>query len=328
MIPYTPPKVPDSIPLIDLAPSFAGGTAGEAAVAYEIHKAARETGFFYVRNHGIAPAIVDGAFAAMRQFFELPQETKLAVSRDKWPVPRGYEPLYYQQLDEGTPRDIKESFYVARELPATHPDVIARLPNHGANQWPPNLPGFKERVEAYYHPMLDLGRHLMRMLALSMSLERGYFDEAFREPSATLRLLRYPPHPGDAPPNQLGSGAHTDFGAITLLAQDDCGGLEVENAAGEWLRADPIPNTFVVNLGDMVKRWTNDLYHSNMHRVMNNVSKDRDRYSMALFFNPRYRQKIVTVPTCLGPGEQPKYPVCTAGEHVAERSRKSYAGVA
>ncbi len=328
MIPYVPPKVPDSIPLIDLAPSLSGDPTGEAAVAQEIHKAARETGFFYVRNHGIEQAAVDGAFAAIKEFFELPLNAKMAVSRDNWPVPRGYEPLYHQQLDEGTPRDLKESFYVARELPPEHPDVIAKLPNHGSNQWPQTILGFRERVEAYYHPMLDLGRHLMRMLALSLTLQRDYFDAAFKEPSATLRLLSYPPQPSDAPENQLGSGAHTDFGAITLLAQDDCGGLEVENAAGEWLKADPIPGAFVVNLGDMVKRWTNDLYHSNMHRVLNSSSQRRHRYSMALFFNPQYRTQITTVPTCLAEGEVPKYAVCTAGEHVAERSRRSYARVA
>jgi isopenicillin N synthase-like dioxygenase len=278
--------MPDSIPVIDLEPSFTGGMEGEARVAWEIHKAARECGFFYVKNHGVPQAVVDGAFAAMRSFFEKPLDYKLSVLRDNWPVPRGYEPLFYQQLDAGTPRDVKESFYVARELGPDHPDVKAKLPNHGPNQWPPNLPGFRDRVEAYYHPMLDLGRHLMRMLAVSLSMERDFFDAAYIEPAGTLRLLRYPPHPEDALPNQLGSGAHTDFGSITLLAQDDCGGLEVENAAGEWLRADPIPGTFVINLGDMIQRWTNDLYHSNMHRVLNNRS-GRDRYSMALFFNPQ-----------------------------------------
>ncbi len=149
------------------------------------------------------------------------------------------------------------------------------------------MPGFREALDAYYFPMLDLGRHLMRLLALSLGEPEDCFDAAFRAPSASLRLLRYPPQPADAESNQLGAGAHTDWGAITLLAQDDCGGLEVENARGEWLRAVPVPDTFVVNLGDMIARWTNGAYHSNMHRVMNNVS-GRNRHSLVLFFNPEY----------------------------------------
>jgi isopenicillin N synthase-like dioxygenase len=317
--------MPDSIPLIDLRPSYSSNPEAVAGVAEQIHRAARETGFFYVKNHGVDRAIVDAAFAAQRRFFEQSVEKKLEVMREQWPVPRGYEPLLHQRLDEGSPADLKESFYLARDLPPTHPDVLAKIPNCGPNQWPP-VPGFKDAYEAYLERMLDLGRHLMQMLALSLALDRGYFDAAFKEPAATLRLLRYPPQPADAASNQLGSGAHTDFGAITLLAQDHRGGLEVENAAGEWLRADPIPDTFVINLGDMVKRWTNDIYHSNMHRVLNNMSGE-DRYSMALFFNPHYRTTIETVPTCLADGEQAHYPVCTAGEHVAERVRKSYAGL-
>src|SRR6202041_1189802 len=114
-----------------------------------------------------------------------------------------------------------------------------------------------------------------------------FFDAGLRGPAAPLRLLRYPPHPAGAKYNQLGAGAHTDWGWITLLAQDECGGLEVETAAGDWIRAEPIPGTFVVNLGDLVPRWTNGLYHSNMHRVMNNRA-GRNRHSIVLFYNPAY----------------------------------------
>jgi isopenicillin N synthase-like dioxygenase len=322
MIPYTSPKPADHIPLIDLSDSFSADRAARAAAAYEIHKAARETGFFYVKNHGIDSSLVEGAFAQARRFFALPMEQKRRVSIDRWPCLRGYEELQHQRLDEGSPQDLKESFYLARDLGPEHPYVQAKVPNHGPNQWPDFLPGFREPIEAYYRPMLDLGRHLMRLLALSLSLEETYFDPMFAEPAATLRLLHYPSQPAVAPANQLGAGAHTDFGAITLLAQDDCGGLEVENAAGEWLRAQPIPASFVVNLGDMIKRWTNDVYHSNMHRVLN--LSGRDRYSMALFFNPDFYTRVECVPTCLPPDREAKYPPCTAGEHVAEMIRLSY----
>ena len=324
MVIYTPPEIPQSIPLVDLAGTFAPGSDAEAAAAWEIHKAARETGFFYVKNHGVSGDAVAAAFAATRRYFAQPLDTKLQMYLRKWPgMLRGYEPMLFQQLDDGSPRDLKEAFYAARHLDADHPLVREKLPNHGPNQWPDNLPGFREAIEAYYEPALDLGRHLMRLIALSLQLDRAFFDEAFFEPCGTLRLLHYPPHPADAAPNQLGAGAHTDYGAITLLAQDDNGGLEVENAAGQWLRADPIPGTIVINLGDMVKRWTNDLYHSNMHRVLNNRTNS-DRYSLPLFFNPAFKTHVECVPTCAPAAGPPKYKPCTAGEHVAERIRQSY----
>ena len=326
MIPYTPPKPAEFIPVIDLAGTIEDRAARDRA-AWEIHKAARDTGFFYVANHGIDPALTTRAFAEARRFFELSVETKMRVSVKNWPGLRGYDPMLAQVLDAGSPSDLKESFYLARDLGPEHPHVKAKLPNHGPNQWPDFLPGFREGIEAYYAPMLDLGRHVMRLIALSLSVDEGYFDAAFREPAATLRLLRYPPQPADAAANQLGAGAHTDYGAITLLAQDDCGGLEVENAAGEWIRAEPLSGTFVVNLGDMIRRWTNDLYHSNMHRVLNGAP-DRDRYSMALFFNPDFHTRVECVPTCLPEGGTAKYATCTAGEHVAEMIRRSYAATA
>lgn len=325
MIPYTPPGPAKRIPLIDLRDSTSGNRERRAAIGRAIHEAARDSGFFYIENHGIDQTMIDNAFTEAKRFFELPLHRKLEISVDKWPCIRGYDAMQAQTLDAGSPPDYKESFYLGRDLGPDHPYVKRAVPNHGANQWPERLSGFREGVEAYFVGMLDLGRHLMRMLALSLSLDEDYFDEAFRHPAATLRLHRYPPQPPDAAPNSLGAGAHTDFGAITLLAQDDCGGLEVENAAGDWLRADPIPGTFVVNLGDMIKRWTNDLYHSNVHRVLNRAI-ERDRYSMALFFNPDYFTQIECVPTCRSAEGGSRYQPCTAGEHVVERLRLSYGG--
>jgi isopenicillin N synthase-like dioxygenase len=305
VVDYTPPKTSERLPVIDLS---------GRAVPAQIAAAARDTGFFYVANHGIARTLIDGVFAQANRFFDQPSERKLAVV--KRPGFRGYEGLEAQQLDAASPPDIKESFNFAGDFGAPTPDPVDNL-------WPEGLPGFREALEAYYAPMLDLGRHLMRLLALSLDEPETRFDEAFRAPSASLRLLRYPPQPADAAYNQLGAGAHTDWGAITLLAQDDCGGLEVENARGEWLHADPVPDTFVVNLGDMVARWTNGRYHSNMHRVMNNVS-GRNRHSIVLFFNPAYYTPVECLPTCLAAdGGHAKYPACTAGEHIAQRYRES-----
>ena len=252
MIPYTPPKPADHIPVVDLAGSFAGNAARKAAIAREIHKASRDTGFFYVANHGIEPSVTERAFAEARAFFDLPIASKQAVSAANWPVARGYEQIQSRSLDSGSPPDLMESFYIGREQGPDHVYVQQGVSGYGANQWPPGRPGFRAAFEDYYGQAVGLGHHLMGLLALSLDLEESYFEAIYREVSATLRLHRYPPQPQDARANQLGAGAHTDYGSITILAQDDLGGLEVENAAGEWLRAEPIPGTFVVNNGDMV----------------------------------------------------------------------------
>lgn len=303
MIVYTAPKSADRLPIVDLAGN---------SVAKQIGEAARDTGFFYVANHGIDQRLVEGAFAQAERFFDLSAERKAAVL--KRPGFRGYETIETQRLDYASPPDVKESFNFAEDFGASAPDKMGNL-------WP-DLPGFREALEAYYRPMLDLGRRLMRMLALSLEEPAATFDAAFRLPSASMRLHRYPPQPPNAAYNQLGAGAHTDWGAITLLAQDDCGGLEVENSRGEWLRGDPIPGTFVINLGDMIARWTNGIYHSNMHRVMNNVS-GRNRHSIVLFFNPEYYTKVECLPKCLAAEGHAKFVTCTAGEHIAQRYRES-----
>lgn len=316
MLLYTPP-VSTTIPVVDLAPSFGGTASGKAQVAEAIHRAARGTGFFYVRSHGIDPALTAGAFAEAKRFLTLPLEQKLALKQTT-ESPRGYEPLEGQMLDKGSPGDLKESFNFAGDLPDDHPHKHDGTPDMRPNGWPGDLPGFRERLMAYYVPLTGLGLHLMRLLALSLDMPEGFFDEAYRFSNPTLRLHRYPPHPENAAFNQLGAGAHTDWGVITLLAQDANGGLEVRNSEGRWLRAEPIPDTFVVNLGDMVARWTNDLYTSTMHRVLNNRT-GTDRYSMALFYNPKFHTRVACLPTCLPENGRPTYPPCTAGEHINEK---------
>ena len=312
MIVYSEPKS-GNIPIVDLGATFSGDRAARAAVATQIRTAAHDTGFFYVANHGIDRALVDGAFAQAERFFDQPEAWKMALR--KQPRTNGYEPLETQRLDNASPGDLKESFNFSAPQADGAPDVVTNL-------WPSDLPGFREGLDAYYQPMLRLGLHISRLIALSLAMPEDFFDAGLRTPTAPLRLLRYPPQPADAQFNQIGAGAHTDWGWITLLAQDDRGGLEVETAAGDWVRAEPVPGTFVVNLGDLVKRWTNGLYHSNLHRVMNNRS-GRNRHSMVLFYNPAYATYVECLPTCLAPGEQPKFPPCTSGEHTAQRYRDS-----
>jgi isopenicillin N synthase-like dioxygenase len=317
MILYTPPRPAQHIPVVDLA-------APAADAARRIHEACRDTGFFYVANHGVPAALLAAEFEWARRFFALPLEAKLALHMNNSPSFAGYEPIAGQTLDADSPPDLKESFYCAQELPDDHPYVRARLRAYGGNQWPPGLPGFRAQMLAYYAAVRALGERLMGLVALSLELPRDHFVPLYRYPAGNVRLIRYPPQPADARFNQLGAGAHTDWGGITLLAQDDIGGLEVENAAGEWIAARPIPGTFVINLGDMMKRWTNGLYHSNLHRVLNNDTAGRDRYSIAYFYSPDHYARVECLPTCQGPDNPPKFAPCTAGEHLREMFDLTY----
>ena len=322
MIIYEPPKTADSILLVDFSDATSADLAKREAVAWEVHKAARETGFFYLTGHGIAPETMARQLDFARIFFEQPLETKLEVEIGKSTNLRGYDPMARQALDVDSPPDLKESLMLGRELGPDHPLVKRGVPFEGSNQWPPGIPGFRSQMEAYTDGMANLGRKLASILALSLDLSEDYFDGGTAEPNCAVRLLHYPPHPANARFNQLGAGAHTDWGFITILLQDGQGGLEVQSPDGGWIRADPVPGTFVINLGDMVPRLTNGLYHSNFHRVLNN--KGADRYSVATFFNPPYDYVFECAPTCLRLGEAAPPPT-SFGEHIQDMMRRTRA---
>lgn len=323
MIVYTPPKAADHIPLIDLAASFADPEA-RRAVAWEIHKACRETGFFYVSGHGVPQALMDGQIAAARRVFDLPEAAKQALAVANSPCRRGYEGPGRQILDAGSPADLKESFAIAVELGADHPWVRAGMPMQGPNQWPAGLPGFREQMLAYQGEMIRLGRHLMGCLALSVDLDADWFADGLGAPQCGVRLLRYPPQPGSIAANRLGAGAHTDWGSITILLQDDMAGLEVRNADGAWILATPIAGSFVVNLGQMMERFTGGLYRANLHRVRN-AAADRARHSVASFFELEPHYRMARAPTC-GGDPAPDATVLTVGEHIEQMAQASYAG--
>ncbi|MEO7403549.1 MAG: 2-oxoglutarate and iron-dependent oxygenase domain-containing protein [Burkholderiales bacterium] len=330
MTPYTPPAVPTTIPIIDLEGGFSPDPADLHKVAWEIHKACRETGFFYIANHRVPAALVAQQFDSARRFFALPLEQKLALHMKHSASAAGYEPIGGQWLDsqdqsaEVAPPDLKESFYACTELADDHPLVRQRMRGYGHNQWPSALPDFAPQQLAYAAAVRALGDRLLGLIALSLELPESFFVEYYDLPVTTLRLIKYPPHPPMARENQLGAGAHTDWGGVTLLAQDDLGGLEVKNAADQWIQATPVTGTFVVNLGDLMQRWTNGIYRSNMHRVKNNNALGRDRYSIPYFYSPRHDAQIRCMPTCTNATNPPRYEAVSARAHMDEMFRLSY----
>ena len=311
------------LPLIDIAGLRSEALADRMAVADQLRQACERRGFFYIRNHGIAPALIAETFAASQAFFDQPMADKLAVDKRLSPCNRGYEPLRAQTLERGAPPDLKESFYSGAEVAADDPQVLAGRFNTGPNQWPAQLPAFRPTMERYYAAAHALGATLVRGLALSLQLPETHFDDYLRDASATLRLLHYPPQPGNPAPGEKGCGEHTDFGGVTLLLQDDAGGLQVWDAQQRtWIDAPPVPGAFVVNIGDLFARWTNDRYVSTLHRVINRSG--RERYSIPFFFTGNPLHRVACIPTCLAPGEAPRYPVVTVEQHLMDCYKRTY----
>jgi isopenicillin N synthase-like dioxygenase len=312
------------IPVIDLEGALAPGAPRSREVAAQLRAAAMDCGFFYVCGHGIAPAHVREQFDLARRLFDLPAARREALSMKHSAILRGFENLGEQTLDATMKPDLKESFYCGMDWPADHPHVRAGYHSYGPSQWPAEIPEAKARCEDWIDRMNALSLRIMQLMALSLDLPETHFDEACHDPMITLRMVRYPPHPADADERTFGAGAHTDWGAVTVLAQDDHGGLEVQVADGRWVEAPPLPDTFVVNLGDMVPRWTNGLYRSNPHRVRNRHSGSSPRYSIPFFYAPNYLARIEALPGTVPPGQTSGFTPCTAGEHLQEMYELTY----
>ena len=294
-----------SIPLIDLHVASAG------QLARSIDDALCGAGFFAITGHGVPAAVTAGAFDAGHRFFALEESAKRRWHVEQSRHKRGFDPIGWQSLDPAQPPDVKESFYLGVEAIAP-------------NQWPDEklVPGFRAACKAYSAQMETLARRLMALFERALGLPSGHFNSFMHQPTCTTRLLHYPPQPAQAAPGQIGCGAHTDWGALTLLAQDDAGGLQVRLKSGDWLDVTPIPGALVVNVGDMTQRWTNDRWPSTLHRVINRHS-GRDRWSIAYFFDLDAQAVIEPLPGCVGESHPARYGPITAGEHLVEMYRRT-----
>ncbi len=315
-------RVPfESVPVIDLGPFLDGGD--KPGVARAIGRACREVGFFYVGNHGVPEARIEAAFAEARRFFAQPLEAKTAIHVSKsYPRQRGYVPLFEENTDPAVTADLKECFDLGRELPPDHPAVRAGTPFHGPNVWPEGLPGFRAAIAAYYDAVLDLSLTLTRAVALSLDLPEDHFADKLDRAVTTLRLIDYPPQQGRIEPATFGCGAHTDYGFLTVLAQDQAGGLQLRNCAGDWIAAPPISGTFVVNIAEMVERWTNGLYPATLHRVIN--TSERERFSMPFFLDTNYDARVECLPNCRSAEHPAKYPPVIGGEYLFRRFDQTF----
>lgn len=316
---------PLEIPVIDISGLRSENLDDRRSVAAKIRQVCHEIGFFYIVNHSISDNITTQVIAEAQRFFALPLPVKNQVSIMRSDVLRGYEPIGTETLDSNTVPDWKESFQIGLDRGADDPLVQAKTPHHGTNQWLENLPGWRSALENYFAILMQLSHQLIRGIALSLDLDEHYFNPFIDNPMSVLRLLHYPPHPSDAPKNQFGCGAHIDWSLFTLLLQNQCNGLEMYHPSGQWVSVKPIAGTFIMNVGDILSRWTNDFYRAAPHRVLN--YSDRDRYSIPFFFDINYHALVQCLPTCQSSDNLPKYPAFVAGEHIIKRYQQSYRGL-
>ncbi len=309
----------EKIPVIDVKPLRAGTLENAHSVALEIRKAAEEIGFFYIRNHGVPESVIKQSYSAAKDFFNLPKVVKNNVKINS--NHHGYLCFGEAKMEQAESVDLKESFVWGLDLPDEHPSVTMENPFLGRNQWPVEIPEFKKSVYPFFEAGLQCGLDMMRAFALGMGLPEDSFLKATDEPIARSSIIHYPPQSEDLGEEQFGVAPHTDYGCLTLLWQDQVGGLEVQNREGEWVTAHPIDNTLVVNVGDLLMRWTNEGFISTPHRVVNR--KGQERYSMVIAWDPNFDTIVDPSIVCQN-GALPLYSPLSCGDYVLSRFDSSF----
>ncbi|MBL4665900.1 MAG: isopenicillin N synthase family oxygenase, partial [Sneathiella sp.] len=265
----------------------------------------------YIKGHGIEKQQTERLYSAAREFFSLPEQIKQAVSIQKSDGYRGWSPIGSEKLEKGLPADLKESFDVGDDRPSDHPDSKFGNPFYCANLYP-ETPGLRSATESYFGDLLSVALKIMQAMALALDQKQDFFDQYFDHSTSILRMLHYLPAEHKSHPDQPGAGAHTDYGCLTILSQDDVGGLQIKHMNGQWIDAPPLDGCFVVNVGDMMCRWTNGEYKSTLHRVTGDLKSDR--YSVPFFVEPNYDTVVQVLQSCIKPGMQAKYPPVISGE--------------
>lgn len=295
------------IPVIDFGPFFAGDPGALEPLGAAVRQACETIGFFYIQRHGIPEDLIARAFAQSKRFHALPLDDKRKLELDQYNV--GYLPMNASTHRHSTVHNVtrpnqNESFFVTFDRPPDHPDRVAGTPLRGGNYWPDGLPGFREGVMDYFHAVNDLGQRMLPAFAVALDLEPGYFAPLFTEENhATLRMLHYPPTKLED--NDFGTGPHTDNSFLTILARMEVPGLAIQLPSGEWITPPLIPGTLLVNIGNMLRRMSNDRFLSTPHGVI--VEGDKDRYSIAYFHSPHPYRMIEVLPSCTDADHPPKY---------------------
>lgn len=313
------------IPVIDYGPYFADVPGAMESLAQQLRHACTQVGFFYALNHGVPQEIIDRGFAASRRFHALPLEEKLKLQLNENNI--GYMPMNASvqgasTVHKATKPNQNESFFVSHDRAADHPDVVAGLPLRGRNQWPAGMGDLRAAMMAYFRALNAVCDRMLPPFAVALGMPADHFTPFFaNEAHANLRFLHYPPQ-ADMNENTFGAAPHTDNSFMTALARNDVPGLAVRLTSGEWFAPPVIPGTFLINLGNIMRRWSNDRFLSTPHGVINDSGADR--YSIAYFHSPNPASTIACLPSCTSPDDPPHYPPAIYRDLVLEFYRKNY----
>lgn len=318
--------MPDlAFPIVDLSPWLDGDGPGGRLVAEQVRAACETIGFFAVTGHRVPPATIEAMRATSKAFFDLPIEDKVRVARPRPEQNRAYHAEGTETLarlaGNESPPDYKEVFAIGPpDVPAGDPwyhSLPGAYPNYAPNLWPAEPAGFETAWRSYWHAMEGLQKTIGDIFAVALGLPAGWFDRALARHCSMLRALNYPAQTTTPAPGQLRAGAHTDLGMLTILKNEAAdGGLEVRDLDGRWHEAPPVEDGFIVNIGDLLMRWTNDRFRSTLHRVGNPRSGGgARRLSIAYFVAPAYDALIECLPTCRTADAPPKYPPITVADY-------------
>jgi isopenicillin N synthase-like dioxygenase len=304
-----------TIPLLDLGPCLAGKPGALEAAAAELRAALEGVGFFILVNHGVPRDLVERTFAEARRFHAQPMEAKLALRMNEHNngyMSMGRYAVWTSDVNANDKPDLNEAFFVKRERGPDDPLLGSGRRFVGPNRWPEALPGFRESVLAYTEAVDALGRRMVRVCAVALDLPADYFDAAFAESQFSFRLSHYPPVAAE--PNQFGIAPHTDANFLTFLAQTEVPGLQLRLPSGAWLDVPYVADSFAVNAGDMLHRWTNGRFKSTPHRALPPVG--RPRYAIPFFLGPHIDTVIACLPTCQAPDDPPRFPPITYDDYL------------
>ncbi len=307
---------PELIPVVDISELRTGGDG--KAVARQLHRASQTLGFIYIKGHGIADTLIDQARSSAFDFFRAEPQQKSAVTVSA--KHRGWLGRGGAKMQDDAKADLKESFIWGYE------DQTGSLPDdhdlRGTNLWPDFLPEMRAHSMAYFEEAHQVAHHLMRGFALGLDLPENFFLQTASRPLSRASYVYYPAQPEELGDEQFGVGPHTDFGVLTVLCQDTVGGLQVQTVAGDWIEAPPMPGTLIVNVADLLSRWTGGSYKSTPHRVVN--ASGRERLSLVLAFDPN-PETIIDARSVLGEDQAGLEAPITCGDYLTWRFNKAFA---
>ena len=314
----------ETIPVVDLAPYLAGEKGALDRTAAELRHALTEIGFYFIVNHGVPRELISDTFEQVKRFHAQPLDNKLALKLNHHNT--GYMPMRGNTLRTSTVQantkpNLNEAFFIKRELPADHPDVLADRRFHGVNRWPADLPGFREVILSYADTLERLVQKMVRIYARALDLPAEYFDGPFKELQFSLRMTHYPHQDGPVT-DEFGLAPHTDTSFLTLLAPNEVPGLSIKTQSGNWIDAPAIDNAYVVNGGQMLQRWTNDCFLATPHRAINRSGGER--YAIPFFCDSNIDWPVAAVPTTVGPDKPPKYPTTWYTDYMTWYQKQNY----